>query len=244
MPELRYALLLSKSKVRGWNGDMREFNGFVICNLPPIDVLNMEEIDKIVEHTHNTWQKNRSIDELRKNTIQGKRAEYVVENLLHNKSQYRYKSYDSIREDKYEKHAPFDGIIYAKSLDDGVLFQAIDTINNDVKKCSGDFGLIEKNTRMSLDDIGIYTVEIKSSLLQDPRDYRTMVHRDKNSRTEEDYSRLCEYIRGFYDYFVYPHYCRDSKIVESFYDYTVYYRQNYEKNEGGFDRLFIKSYGG
>ena len=71
-------------------------------------------------------------------------------------------------------------------------------------------------TREFMENNGIYTVEIKSSLLQDPRDYASMHHKVKDERTTEDYRRLVEYIKGFYDYFVYPHFCRDNLSIKTF----------------------------
>lgn len=205
---------------------MRLVDGFVIYDLPHSDELNMDEINAIVGNTHNTWQKNRHIEELRQNTIQGKRAEYVIERFLRENSRYRYKSYDAIRADGYKKHAPFDGIISSQDIKEDVLKEAIDSINEDVKNSEGDTGTISVKTRDYLEDSGILTVEIKSSLLQDPRDYRTMIHKTKGNRTEQDYKNLCTYIREFYDFFVYPHYCRDNINIHSFYEYTVYLRNN------------------
>ena len=56
----------------------KKYGDMVICAIPENDELDMEEIDNIVEHTHNTWQHDRPISEIRENTIQGKRAEIVI----------------------------------------------------------------------------------------------------------------------------------------------------------------------
>ncbi len=61
-------------------------------------------------------------------------------------------------------------------------------------------------------------------LLQYPRDYRCINGDVETVRSYDNYFRLCEYIRKFYDYFVYPHFCRDNKNITSFYDYTKYIR--------------------
>lgn len=219
---------------------MRLVDGFVIYNLPHSDELDMDEINVIVENTHNTWQKDRPIMELRQNTIQGKMAEYVIERFLRENSRYRYNSYDSIRTDGYKKHAPFDGIICSQDITEDVLKEAIDSINEDVKNCAGDTGAISVKTRDYLEDNGILTVEIKSSLLQDPRDYKRMTHKAKGERTEQDYRNLCEYIRGFYDYFIYPHYCRDNMNIQSFYDYTVYLRNGHHADYENIESFLTK----
>jgi hypothetical protein len=71
---------------------------------------------------------------------------------------------------------------------------------------------------------GIYTIEIKSSLLQYPRDYSCVNGDTEPVRSDDNYFKLCEYVKGFYDYFVYPHFCRDNRDIVSFYDYIRYIR--------------------
>jgi hypothetical protein len=208
---------------------MRIVDGFLVYDLPGSNVLDMDQINNIVLHTHNTWQADRPIEEIRKNTLQGKMAEYVVENHLRNNSGYRYESYDSIRIDDYKKHAPFDGIIYSSTLSNEILQRAKNAINNDVANSAGDTGLITVNTRKNLENSGIYMMEIKSSLLRFPRDYKTMTHKKKLERTNEDYRQLCGHIKSFYDYFVYPHYCRNNRNIGSFYDYVSYYSQDHPR---------------
>lgn len=225
-------------KGKGCDIKVRIINGFVVCEFPGIEELKLEQIDQIVSHTHNTWQPNRPIEEIRKNTIQGKCAEFVVEKYLKENSGYRYESYDDFRIDDFEKHAPFDGIIYSASIGTEVLRQAKSLINYDVIDSYGDTGTITVETRNKLEDNGIFTVEIKSSLLQDPRDYRTMEHKNSLERTDADYTELCEYIKGFYDYFVYPNFCRNSMKINSFYDYVVYYRMKHQQTTNTETYLF------
>ena len=210
----------------------KRYGDVVICAIPENDELNMVEIENIVEHTHNTWQHDRPISEIRENTIQGKRAEIVIEQILAENSDVRYLSYDKLRRDNFNKHAPFDGVI----VNDSILKDAIEQINNDVFYSRGDSGTVSMETREFLENKGIFTVEIKSSLLQDPRDYRKMVHKRKEQRTEEDYNTLCEYIKSFYDYFVYPYYCRDSSEITSFYEYTAYVRKINPEIANGVDK--------
>lgn len=205
--------------------EYKVYDDVVVCPLPDRCELDMEEIENIVTHTHNTWEHNRPISVIRENTIQGKRAELVIERLLEEHSTIRYISYDVFREDDFEKHAPFDGIIFNVSISELMLKEIVERVNNDVRNCNGDSGIITVETREFLENRGVFTVEIKSSLLQDPRDYKTMIHKHKNLRTDEDYAALCGYIKSFYDYFVYPHYCRDNPSIASFYDYTIYVRR-------------------
>lgn len=206
--------------------DFKRVSDFIICPVPREEELDMEQVDRIVEHTHNTWQHGRPLPEIYDNTIQGKRAELVIERLLAENSRARYISYDDMRKDGFLKHAPFDGIIYKAGICKEWIEEAVFRINRDVAESNGDTGLIAISTRDFLEDHGIYTIEIKSSLLQDPRDYRAMEHKDLRRRTDGDYAALCQYIRGFYDYFVYPHYCRDSMAITDFYSYTRYVRSH------------------
>lgn len=200
----------------------KRIGDFVICELTDVDEINMEQVELIVQNTHNTWQPDRSIKEIRDNTIQGKKAELVIEKILAENSRARYTSYDEIRTDKFEKHAPFDGVIYQVNTCENTIQEAIERINNDVSLSAGDSGLITGDTRNYLEDHGIYTIEIKSSLLQDPRDYCSMSHKKLEERTQKDYEDLCTHIREFYDFFVYPHYCRDNLGINRFYEYVKY----------------------
>jgi len=209
---------------------MKLVDDFIIFDMPNDNEIDMDQINAIVGHTHNTWQANRGVAETKANTIQGKKAEYVIENYLKNNGVTRYLSYDAIRQDNYSKHAPFDGLIFKASINKSTLQENIALINNDVMEGAGDIGLISVGTRQLLERAGIYTVEIKSSLLQESRDYRTMEHKYLADRTEFDYKRLCSYIKGFYDYFVYPHYCRTSSEITDFYSYSKYViEQNQER---------------
>lgn len=208
--------------------EYQRINNFVICPMPDEAELDMNEINKIVSHTHNTWQHDRPVSEIRENTIQGKRAEIVIKKLLAENSASRFMAYDKLRKDDFLKHAPFDGIVYRQDVEENILEDILNRINDDVCNSPGDSGTINVKTREYMEEHGIYTIEIKSSLLQDPRDYRSMSHKQKGQRTQKDYEVLCQYIERFYDYFVYPHFCRDNLKISTFYDYTKYVRDNYE----------------
>lgn len=200
--------------------NMKQICDFIIFDIPDTSQIDMEMVEKIATHTKNTWQPERPLDEIRNNTLQGKRAEYVIEKYLAENSSSRYLSYDGLRRDNFAKHAPFDGIVYKADIDPGVLNEGNSRINDNVIQGEGDFGQISVETREFLEQNGMYTIEIKSSMLQNPRDYRTMIHKHPGTRTEGDYMRLCEYIRKFYDYFIYPHYCRDDLSISNFYGYS------------------------
>lgn len=204
--------------------EIRKIGDFIICPIPADSELDPVEIEKITSHTHNTWQHDRFDPEKRENTIQGKKAELVIEKVLKDNSTFRFLAYDKMRKDGFNKHAPFDGIIYHDDINASVLQSAVDQINSDVAGSAGDSGAITVETREYMETNGIYTIEIKSSLLQYPRDYRCINGDVETVRSYDNYFRLCEYIKKFYDYFVYPHFCRDNKNITSFYDYTKYIR--------------------
>ncbi|GEM_PF-816396 len=219
----------------------KKYENVIICPIPENSELDRTQIERIVTHTHNTWQHDRPVAEIRANTIQGKKAEIVIEKLLAENSAARYLSYDKLRNDNFEMHAPFDGLIYNCSTGKNRLNEVVRTINNDVKNSVGDTGMLKPETREFLEDNGFYTIEIKSSLLQNPRDYRNMTHKNRTDRTREDYICLCDHIKEFYDFFVYPHYCRDNINICSFYDYTVYVRgKNPEFRNCSIENFIIK----
>ena len=204
--------------------EIKRFDDFIICPIPAESELDQVEIEKIVAHTRNTWQHDRQNGEMRENTIQGKRAEIVIENILNDNSTSRFLAYDKIRRDNFNKHAPFDGIIYRKDISANILQSAIDKVNNDVINSGGNTGIITVDTRKYMERNSIYTIEIKSSLLRYPRDYRCINGDVEVTRSNDNYIRLCEYVKNYYDYFVYPHFCRDNQNITSFYDYTRYVR--------------------
>lgn len=205
---------------------MRMVNDFLIFEMPTNDMIDLDQVEQISLYTHNTWEPDRPLEEIRKNTLQGKKAEYVIECYLAENSSYRYKSYDDIRTDSFKKHAPFDGILYNANINSHQLDECIFKINEEINSSDNDTGHITDVTRRNLEDNGIYTVEIKSSLLQDPRDYSRMNNKLPSERTDDDYRLLCEYIKGFYDYFVYPPYTRTSSTINNFYSYCQYVFNN------------------
>ena len=66
----------------------------------------LEQIEIIATHTKNTWQSNRSLDEIIKDTTIGKIAEYTLKEHISKHSDYAILDYDDFRVDNYEKHAP------------------------------------------------------------------------------------------------------------------------------------------
>lgn len=76
-----------------------------------------ETINRVVEHTNNTWQKDRSKETKQKDTELGKKAEWsVTKYIQENIGNLTLISYDDFRTNNFNKHAPFDCLIYKKEL--------------------------------------------------------------------------------------------------------------------------------
>lgn len=119
----------------------------------------LKQIEIIATHTKNTWQSNRSLDDIIKDTTIGKIAEYTLKEHIVKHSDYAILDYDDFRVDNYEKHAPLDCIIFEKQNSN--LQLAINAINVDATNNSN--GAISNNTKEFLKNLKIYTMEIKST---------------------------------------------------------------------------------
>ena len=103
----------------------------------------LKQIKIIAEHTKNTWQLNRSLDDIIRDTTIGKISEYTLKEHIAKHSDYAILDYDDFRVDNYEKHAPLDCIIFEKQNSD--LQLAINAINVDATNNSN--GAISNNTK-------------------------------------------------------------------------------------------------
>lgn len=205
--------------------DFRIVNNMIVCEIPPEDCLDREEIIQISEHTVNTWQQDRNDTETMKNTVQGKLAEYVLEKYLETMTDVRYISYDEFREDGFEKHAPFDGLIYSRYIEDDNLNKMTDEINHEVAQSEN--GQITEKLRRRLERYRIFSLEIKSSQLRlRSGDYRGVQHINL-PREKEDYIKITENLKKW-DFFVYPYFTRRSSTISSFYDYAEEVRESDE----------------
>lgn len=216
-------------------------DGALICNVPDKKCLNWDEIRKITEHTVNTWQQGRKKAETYDNTVQGKLAEYALEQYLKQQTSIRYLSYDKFRKDDFKKHAPFDGIIFSIHQEKEILTQCIEELN--VEVYNNATGQISERMRERLETYGIFTVEIKSSQLRD-KDYIGVQHVEQ-PRTIEDYKNIIRNVKKW-DYFVYPHYTRKSNQISSFYEYAEQVREQSEYcnlgNQEFLKKLMLKEF--
>lgn len=209
-------------------------DGAVISKVPADGELDQTEIEQIVSHTVNTWQKDRKAAEIRRDTMQGKKAELVLENFLQDHSKLTYLSYDKFRGDLYRKHAPFDGLLFCKVTDPALLQGFLSRIKDEV--ADSETGKISIQLRKELEANRIYTVEIKSSSLK-KRDYEGVMFYNGTEkgdagnltfpRTKAAYRQIVRNIKRW-DYFVYPYYKRTSGEIRSFYDYAEAVRGNFD----------------
>lgn len=177
---LRKCLCLRiKKKMIGRYMEIKRFDDFIICPIPAESELDQVEIEKIVAHTRNTWQHDRQNGEMRENTIQGKRAEIVIENILNDNSTSRFLAYDKIRRDNFNKHAPFDGIIYRKDISANILQSAIDKVNNDVINSGGNTGIITVDTRKYMESMD-KAYQVRRLFVRDEAKKFTMVKELRN----------------------------------------------------------------
>jgi len=185
-------------------------------------------IEQIVDTTANTWQQGRKKEEKTIDTKQGKTAEDVVETYSKEYNEFVFVSYDEIREDNFRKHAPFDALLYKKSKTTPQQYENCKTmILKDVEKSTT--GKISKETRKYLRNNMIYTVEIKS----------TSAANRKRSLSEEQKKKALSIIQQIKkdDFFLYPHYCRESNEIKTLNQYLQYI-----KKEGLFADLEITDF--
>ncbi len=125
-------------------------------------VLDNEETELISSHTVNTWQMDRTSAVKKLDTTLGKTAEmafikYAEKHLVN----FEYLPYDSIRNDHFTKHAPFDGLIYRKNIDKKVLNTLINEITSQVSISAT--GQINDQLKHKCLSSHVYIVEIKST---------------------------------------------------------------------------------
>ncbi len=211
-------------------------NGMLVCRIPADDVLNVENIDNIVHHTANTMR-NRTIEQIRCDTIQGKKAEYALENYLRNNSSIKYVSYDEIRTDNYLSHAPFDGLLFKNNLSPAILQQFITLINNEIMiqlNTGIMYGRISASLREQMAENGIFTLEIKSSNLKRRNnrnnDYNGVpILYNSSQRTDDQRLILVQNILKNWDFFIFPHYLRrvqPENDIQTFSEYVEWVRNN------------------
>lgn len=179
-------------------------------------------IKEITEHTKNTWQENRNKIEKLEDTKLGKKAENIVEKYIYdNFSELNYLSYDDFREDDFEKHAPFDGLLYKKEdVSEEILKEIVKKINEDIQ--NGQYGRISSETKKFINNNNIKIVEIKST--------RINKKRHLNDSGEIELEKILND-----DFLTYPKYLRIDKFnsltEDKYYKYCKKRNKSYNPNE-------------
>ena len=200
--------------------EFKEIDRAVVCRIPADSEIAMEEALRITAQTSNTWQKDREEAEKTVDTIMGKTAEIVIEAFFKQYCQLVYLSYDKFRADEFEKHAPFDGLLYSPETDRQVVASFIQRINDEIAK-GAKFGKITPGLRREMEFNGIFTIEVKSSNLK-KHDFDHISQ--QIPRTGLDRQQIIKNIERW-DFFIYPHFLRTTETIETFYEYAEYVRK-------------------
>lgn len=180
------------------------------------DDRNNVNVDKITKNTVQTWQPDRCTNETKQDTIQGKISENVVEKYF--KTSFKdivFLSYDDIRNDDFKLHAPFDGLIFKKDTFNQVQLDKIKKlINENVRLYNG--RKISDNLRKILRDIGIHTLEVKSTKISAKRLF--LSDKDRINEIKKD------------DFFIYPYHLRKSLTVDNFEKYVQFVENKFPEH--------------
>ncbi len=188
--------------------------------------INDAVVDQIANHTVETWQPDRKDAEKGRNTRQGKIAEEIVESFLNNYFAQRLsmKTYDEIRNDNFEKHAPFDFLLWRSGSVD--ISPIENSIRNDISAAQDKNVQLSANTRQLCRDLNVKIVEVKSTNIRDSLNNEAAFNGDYNDR--DAVVRLANTIKAKDDVFCYPSlkrsearrnysiedYCREMQLKE------------------------------
>ncbi len=168
-----------------------------------------QEIMEIASNTKNTWQPERDFDEVLRNTKQGKIAEKAVELYFENvksKTNIRYISYDTFRNDDSKKHAPFDGILYDVCQKDKLNYY-ISKINNEIS--FDKYGRITDRLRAEMYHNRLSTVEVKSTKVNSKKkNLSNFASYDDSISVEKLINEICKD-----DFLSYPKYTRTGDLT-------------------------------
>lgn len=198
--------------------------------------VNNTIVSQISSHTAETWQPNRMTVERGRNIQQGKIAEEIVESLVgkYFRTSISMKAYDEIRNDNYEKHAPFDFLLWEAGKVDILPIEM--SIRNDIASTQNQFVKLSEYTRRLCKDLNVKIAEVKSTKIREDLKKRASFKNDYED--EEAIRRLVNIIKCTDDVFCYPHYKRSEINQEySIADYCRYVKSlepslvNYEGEE-------------
>lgn len=197
---------------------LREIGKIILADYRD-EVPEKSSIGLISKNTENTWQPDRGPAEIRRNTSQGKTAEDMVSQYMRSCFAQRINilSYDEIRNDGFQKTAPFDFLFWEAGNND--IGSVIAAIQEDIARCER-YVRLSRSTRELCRRNRVKIVEVKSTQIR--------FGQKRNAGFSDDYSDdksvagLAEEIIGSDDFLTYPHYCRKTEKAD--FDMTDYCR--------------------
>lgn len=162
---------------------------------------------RIANNTAQTWQQNRGRQETFDNTKQGKIAEELFRLYLSQKyPELKVLPYDEIRNDDYQKHAPFDYLVWEGDCNLDLIVEAIryDITNSDR------YVNLSQNTRTLCQRENVKIIEVKSTKIADRHKRSCLFNRgDYNNLSKV--AALSRVILND-DFLTYPHLCRSTPM--------------------------------
>ena len=196
-----------------------ELDECVVCFIPDKDIEKLAENTEIISNfTNETFQKDRSKTERLLNTKQGKIAETIFEEVIEIGNFTRnindrliYTTYDSFRIDNFEKHAPFDGLLYNKFNSE---FENIKKLIINETMLPNYMGKISSTLLQKCKENKIYAVEIKSS--QIPKKILSSCCNNSDFRKTKNQKKIIAELLKL-DYIKYPYFDRtDGDTIQNF----------------------------
>lgn len=197
-----------------------ELNNAVLSLYSLPSTSDKTNISILTKNTMNTWQPNRTFAEKRRDTEQGKKAENVFERYAQDVLSIKYISYDELRCDAFEKHAPCDGFILSQDTTESVLNELKTRLKEDTKNSLGYYVALSRSTKLFLKQENIGVVEIKSTKISNKKKAAASF---SNYKDHSGVKRLVDEIRSNDDYLTYPHLIRSTTDLDSLIDYTTRY---------------------
>ena len=174
-------------------------------------ISSTKDIQTIVEHTVNTWQEDRTESSKQSDTKLGKLAEDIFASYIKkNIKNLIYISYDDFRTDSFEKHAPFDGLVFNDTINLDILKEIISHINDEVT--SNQWGKISDELKYKCYKNHIYIVEVKSTRVN-ARHLDDNEHIKLDALLEDDFLEYPKYLRidkynKIHNFYAYIDFCK------------------------------------
>jgi len=129
----------------------------IVTNVKPSD-RDLEVIELIAHNTKNTWQRNRPMDEIRRDTALGKLAERSFINYLETEG-IPHADWDDLRQDDYQSHTSLDGFI--AHPESTICLQSDEFASRVNNELQGAY--LSVHLRDELESEGVWSYEVKST---------------------------------------------------------------------------------